>query len=129
MKVTKLFLIAAGVIGLAGYSGLANAVHTGGNVPLLKADGTAIVPADTVGYSPKATCGGCHNYESDWDTATKMQVDRAGNEKAYDVPYPQHGVTAAYHIQQGRNISWNNTQRSYYGLPNFTSSAGMYGKY
>ncbi|MBZ0155393.1 MAG: hypothetical protein K8I29_04155 [Alphaproteobacteria bacterium] len=48
-------------------------------------------------------------------------------------PYPQHGVSAGYHFQQGRNVSWNsnnaNAQRSFYKVQNFTSSTGMYGKF
>ena len=45
------------------------------------------------------------------------------------IPYPKHGVSAGYHFQQGRNISWSDPQRSFYSLPGFTSSPGMFGKY
>ena len=97
-------------------------------------------------YSPKWTCNvvGCHSgfardyglesadfiYESDLALARK---DHGPGTPVYEVPYPLHGVSAGFHFQQGRNISWNsdndNAQRRYYGLPDFTSSPGMYGKY
>lgn len=96
-------------------------------------------------YSPKMTCGapastchvgptgmvmsGGHNYESDIALSTKTQIRRDLSEATYQVPYPQHGVTAGYHFQQGKNIDWSATQKAYYGLPSFTSAPAMYGKY
>lgn len=151
---TMYFLAAAataGVVGLAAQSFAAHPVQDaacptcppGGNIDLIGDDGSVIknnLPS-SVPYSPKQTCGatGCHDvdYENSWTTATKTQwnrdhVDQFGNPASvisYDVPYPEHGVSAGYHFQQGRNIDWDETQRSAYGLPEFTSSAGMYGKY
>ncbi len=96
-------------------------------------------------YSPKVTCSanGCHDtlayikfqldntiYESSATNATKDHGPGSPSYgSAYKVPYPLHGVTAGYHFQQGRNVSWGDVQRDYYGLPSFTSSPGMYGKY
>jgi len=100
-------------------------------------------------YSPKNSCGlaSCHDYmafnagvdnvyESHWDVAAKMQWNRVGStgnrdgvEISYAIPYPQHGVSAGYHFQQGRNIPWGGNQQDFYHVPEFTSSAGMFGKY
>ena len=97
-------------------------------------------------YSPKQSCGlaNCHNnyvnanpayldntlYESDWALATKTHANKNGETISYDVPYPQHGISASYHVQMGRNDSWGDVQREYYnGLEEFTSSSGHYGRY
>jgi hypothetical protein len=136
MKVTKLSLIAAGVIGLGAFAGQAQAAHPGGDVPMLDKNGNALVAPSTTGYSPKQTCSStpqngllsCHNYESDIANAAKSQFRRDGTEATYEVPYPQHGVSAGYHFQQGRSLDHGDTQRAFYGLPGFTSSLGMYGK-
>jgi len=134
MKTSKLWLLPIAVItvGLAtgyaspGYAG----PHTGGAVTLKDAGGNVITSGSATPYSPKQTCGGCHNYESNVATVTKDHGPGTGQ---YQVKAPQHGVSAGYHFQQGRNIAWNsdndNAQRSYYGLPKFTSSPGMWGKY
>lgn len=129
---TKLFLSAA-TAGFLGFASQTFAVHpTVGSypgIPLRDATGAVITATSTVPYSPKQTCGMCHDYGSGWTTSTKTQYNRSGDILSYDVPYPQHGVSAGYHFQQGRNIDWDDTQRTAYGLPEFTSSAGMYGKY
>jgi hypothetical protein len=116
------------------------ALHPGGDVDMRDVNGE-LVTVSGKPYSPKMTCGsatstchnminpGGHNYESDPGTATKSHFRRSGEEVTYGVPYPEHGVTAGYHFQQGRNLYWNQTSRDYYKLPNFTSSPGMYGKY
>ncbi|MBI5741353.1 MAG: hypothetical protein HZA16_11635 [Nitrospirae bacterium] len=138
MKGSRLLLFVIAVIaiaftGLAGIESVGLAAHPTqdsignpiGPIPLKNASGGAIAPGSTTPYSPKATCGECHNYESDEMSVMKQQ----GSNEAYDVPVPEHGVTAGYHFQQGRNLPWDSDQRSYYGLPAFTSSPGMAGKY
>ncbi len=135
MKKTKLWLlIALTAIGLIGLMPQAYAAHTGGAVTLKSAAGAAIQGGSSVPYSPKMTCAstdGCHvtagisDYESHATTVTKQQ----GSGAAYDVSVPGHGVTAGYHFSQGMNLPWGATQRTYYALPSFTSSPGMYGKF
>ncbi|MBI4685653.1 MAG: hypothetical protein HY755_10695 [Nitrospirae bacterium] len=128
-------LIAAGIFWL-----VKNAHATHDNVFLQAADGAYIRRYSNVPYSPKMTCStnGCHDpyavimwglatpnvYESEVGYATK---DQGG--VAYTVPYALHGVSAGYHFQQGRNISWGDAQKNYYNDPSFTSSGGMYGRY
>jgi hypothetical protein len=121
-----LFMITLAAIGLMGYASLSNAAHTGGSVPLKDAAGLDITVGSTTPYSPKQTCGVCHNYESDTAVAVK---NHGTGQATYEVPYPQHGVTAGYHFQQGRNLNWNDAQREFFHQANFTSSGGMYGKY
>lgn len=103
------------------------AAHPGGPVTLKDKDGNAIVTGTNTPYSPKQTCAAsCHNYESDVALATK---DHGPGTTPYQAPYPQHGVTAGYHFQQGRNLTWGDVQREFYHLAEFTSSGGMAGKY
>jgi hypothetical protein len=128
IKKMSIFMAVFSAVMLAGAT--AFAAHSGGGVTLKDAAGADINPGSSTPYSPKQTCGVCHNYESDPVTVTK---DHGPGTPAYDVVAPQHGVSAGYHFQQGRNIGWNsdnnNAQRSFYGLAKFTSSPGMYGKY
>ena len=126
MKKSRLlyFMIALMAIGLIGYASPGYGAHTGGDVPLLNADGAAV--SGSTPYSPKQTCGVCHNYESDTAVAIK---DHGTGLPTYEVPYPKHGVTAGYHFQQGRNLDWGDAQREFFHQANFTSSGGMYGKY
>lgn len=127
----KRFLTLMTAVGLAGAAATtANALHPFGiNVDLRDANG-ALVSVTGLPYSPKQTClTACHNYESHWTTATKTHLNRNGTAQSYDVPYPQHGVSAGYHFQQGKNVPWNATQQDFYHVPEFTSSPGMYGKY
>ena len=141
MKISKLWLLPIAmmlvlVIGYApsGYAAEHGVSGTGAPVVLKDAGGNAIAINSSTPYSPKQTCGmaagACHNYESDVATVTK---DHGPGTTPYSVKAPQHGVSAGYHFQQGRNIEWNsnnnNAQRTYYGLAKFTSSPGMYGKY
>lgn len=130
---------------------LVSAVFTTGayahsSVTLLDVDSN-VVAGTTKAYSPKRTCGttGCHIDGLDQqlrygitnniyeDTNAFAVKDHGpgypsyGN--GYEVPYAQHGVSAGYHFQQGRNIAWSNPQRSFYSLPGFTSSPGMFGKF
>ena len=115
------------------------AVHP--DVRLKAADGSDVT--DGVPYSPKQTCGltSCHAsiaqaygigniYEGNVTAnATKEHYYSGLHSYTDKVPYPVHGVTAGYHFQQGRNLDWGDVQREFYGLPSFTSSGGMYGKY
>lgn len=119
-------MIALIAIGLIGYASLGfGAPHTS---PITIKDVNGATVSGSTPYSPKQTCGtaACHNYESDVALATK---DHGVGTTAYNVPYPQHGVTAGYHFQQGRNMTHGNAQRDFYHVADFTSSAGMYGKY
>lgn len=133
MKISKLWLlpIAMMVVGLViGYapSGYAAPHSTTGTISLKDAAGIVISAGSTTPYSPKQSCGtsACHNYESDVAYATK---NHGTGLPTYQVPYPQHGVTAGYHFQQGRNLDWNDAQREFFHQADFTSSGGMYGKY
>lgn len=121
-----IFMSTLVAIGLIGYASLGfGAPHTA-NIPLKDADGNTLAVGATTPYSPKQTCGVCHNYESDTAFATK---NNGTGLPTYQVPYPQHGVTAGYHFQQGRNLNWGDAQREAYHQAEFTSSGGMYGKY
>ena len=113
---------------LAVVSGPAHADHGGGAVILKSANGTAILAGSNVPYSPKATCGGCHVYESDATLVQKQQTVGSFVGAPYLVPVPTHGITTGFHFQQGLNVAWGDTQRSFYGQSGITSSPGMYGK-
>lgn len=142
MKGTRLLLLvlllAIGLIGLS--------LHSAESATLKDADGNNIVPGTSTPYSPKQTCGNCHIAGQPYDKWTvlwktlgltgtgryEMDIDRVTKSHSgavYDVPYPKHGISAGYHFQQGKNVAWGDTQRNFYGLPAFTSSPGMYGKY
>lgn len=139
-----LFMIAL-AIGLIGYASVGygahptqwpmgyEPAHNPGDpltVTLKSAGGADIAVGSSTPYSPKQTCGVCHEYEG---TVTIIVKDHGPGTAAYTVKAPLSGVTSGYHFQQGRNIAWNsdnnNAQRANYGLPKFTSSPGMYGKY
>lgn len=118
-------LVATGFIGLAA-TGYAD-VHP--DVTVKDFAGNAVQGGSSTPYSPKQTCGGCHNYESDPVDVTKQQTVGGTANPSYQVKVASHGVTAGYHFQQGMNVPWGQTQRDFYGLPSFTSSPGMVGKY
>jgi len=141
MKISKLWLlpIALLAIGLViGYALPGYAAHTGGTVQLKDATGAVISAGSSTPYSPKQTCAvaGCHTtygasggtaiYENTTAYATK---DHGTGQPTYQAPYPQHGVTAGYHFQQGRNLDWGDAQREFFHQADFTSSGGMVGKY
>ena len=144
MKIRKLWLlpITILVIGLViGFAPPAFAAHPA--TPLLDATGAPIAAGSNTPYSPKQTCNspavGCHT-ASTGDAMTKYGVSNIYEDgigfalkvqtgASYTVPYPLHGVTAGYHFQQGRNLSWGEHQKEYYHVQEFTSSGGMYGKY
>ncbi len=112
------------------FSSLAMAVHQ--DVPLKDANGNAITNGTTP-YSPKQTCGACHNYGSGESHSTHVQgvLDAANNLywQADDVKSFASGVSTSYHMNQGRNEDYSNVSRKTYNDPFFTSSPGMYGKY
>jgi hypothetical protein len=114
------------------FSSLAKASHTGGDVTLKDAGGTAITNGTTP-YSPKATCGVCHNYGSGEAHSTHVQgvLDNSKNLywQADDVKSFANGVSTSYHMNQGRNENYSNVSRATYNDPFFTSSPGMFGKY
>ncbi|OGW18745.1 MAG: hypothetical protein A2072_01705 [Nitrospirae bacterium GWC1_57_7] len=141
MKKTAALLVIAISTMIGGFMQSVRAEHSGGDVTFIDYSNKSITIGTSVPYSPKQTCapnsaGGCHKsyvdffgldniYESHIGQARK---DHGPGTASYLVPYPQHGVTAGYH-QMGRNMTWGDIQRNYYGLFAFTSSSGMYGKY
>lgn len=144
MKTSRLWLllIAMIVAGLViGYAPSGYAVPHTANIPLKDAAGTSLSVGSTVPYSPKKTCAvdGCHTdpaiYGSSTGTALYENTPGLATKNhgtglpTYQVPYAQHGVTAGYHFQQGRNLDWNDTQRHFFHQAEFTSSGGMVGKY
>lgn len=99
------------------------------DVYVMDVDGNPItVGSPAKPYSPKQTCGNCHDYESYAATVTKQQTVGGVANPSYDVKVPTHGVTSGFHFQQGMNVAWGDTQRTFYKLPSFTSSPGMVGK-
>jgi hypothetical protein len=152
MSKNKLWLLIAIVaIGLIGYAWIAYAAHP--SVTVKDAAGNAVQGGTNTPYSPKQTCGGCHyancdtssshpqkwcqntqssnfiDYENTAANITKQQTVGGTANPSYTVKVASHGVTAGYHFQQGMNVPWGQTQRDFYGLPPFTSSPGMVGKY
>ena len=114
------------------FSSLALAAHTGGNVTLKDANGDPITNGTTP-YSPKSTCGVCHNYGSGDKFSTHVQGVLESDNKVYWQAYQtksfEHGVSTGRHSNQGRNEDYNNAFRTAVGDPFFTSSPGMFGKY
>jgi hypothetical protein len=108
------------------------AAHPGGNVTLRDTGGNPITNGTTP-YSPKATCGGCHNYGSGDKFSTHVQGVIASDNKVYWQAYKTksfaHGVSVGRHSNQGRDEDYSNTARAAVGDPFFTSSLGMFGKY
>ena len=133
MKMTKLRIpvTVIAVMVFFMFSSLALAAHPGGDVPLKQADGSPV--SGTTPYSPKATCGVCHNYGSGDKFSTHVQgVLEADNKvywQAYQTKSFEHGVSTGRHSNQGRNEDYNNAFRTAVGDPFFTSSPGMFGKY
>jgi len=134
MKMTRLRIPIAvlAVMGLLIFSSMTLAAHTGGDVTVRDANGNAITNGTTP-YSPKATCGGCHDYGSGTDYSTHVQgvlgSDNSLSWQADQVKSFAHGVSTSYHMNQGRNENYSNVSRKTYNDPFFTSSPGMYGKY
>lgn len=142
MNILKPWLLPITIAALGLVIGFAPPAYTAHpDTPLLDAAGVPIAVGSNTPYSPKMTCNspaiGCHTaadnmmkygisnlYEDGIGFAAKVQTGAS-----YTVPYPLHGVTAGYHFQQGRSLSWGEHQKEYYHVPQFTSSGGMYGKY
>lgn len=130
-KVLLYIAVFSAIVFFAGSSVLM-AAHTGGDVTLKDASGNPITNGTTP-YSPKATCGGCHNYGSGTAYSTHVEgVLDAGNNLSWQVDQVKSfasGVSTSYHMNQGRNEDYSNVSRKTYNDPFFTSSPGMFGKY
>ena len=100
---------------------------------ILKDAGGADITDGVTPYSPKKTCGGCHDYGSGHKQAHKTQGVIEGDDtiywQAYTVDSYAHGAVVGRHSQQGRNEDYSNHMRNTYGDPFFTSSPGMFGKF
>ena len=104
------------------------------DVPLRAADGSYLVPGDTRPYSPRQTCGGCHDYDDHVSIdVLKHQgyVDESGiiQWQEYTVATPEHGIATGKHSNQGRNENYDEHMRHGFEDPFFTSSPGMWGKF
>jgi hypothetical protein len=101
------------------------------NVTLKNAAGNQVSSNEP--YSPKQTCGSCHNYGSEPTSITHTQgVIESDNNiywQSYDVKYFDHGVSKGRHSNEGRNEAYSTQMRTVFGDPFFTSSPGMFGKY
>jgi hypothetical protein len=133
MKTPRRHKYMAGLSAMALLGGLATgawAAHE--DVPLLNTAGEVVAANEP--YSPKNTCGGCHNYGSDPTTITHTQ-GVIGDEtnsvswQSYDVAFFDHGVSKGRHSNEGRNEAYSTAMRTAFGDPFFTSSPGMFGKY
>jgi hypothetical protein len=144
MKTSKLRLFSIAMIVIAlviGYTRSGYATPHTENIPLRDASGAIITAGSSIPYSPKKTCAiaDCHDNASLYGSSTGTALyenttayatkNNGTGQPTYQVPYPQHGVTAGYHFQQGRNNDWGDVQRANFNQANFTSSGGMYGKY
>jgi hypothetical protein len=129
-KFRLLTAVLSAIMLMAGISAVL-AAHTGGNVPLRDANGVLITDGVTP-YSPKATCGVCHDYGSGDKIVTKTQGVMESDGKiywqAYTVKSYDHGVSVGRHSNEGRNEEFTNTARKTVNDPWFTSSFGMFGK-
>ena len=132
----------------------ANAFADHPAVPLLNASGVAI--GQNEAYSPKATCGACHDQSStnvddgvlgvsgegigsyDGGGTTKLVAKSQGvmNETSgdaewvsYNVTAYEHGFVTGRHSQQGRNEEYGNHLRHALHGKFWASSPGMFGKY
>lgn len=126
-------------------------------VPLRDAGGV-IIADTTTAYSPKATCGACHDHgvEADGSTstsgprgsydggdgvtpgATKQVVKTQGvmNETTGDAEWVsfettayEHGFVVGRHSQQGRNEDYGNNFRHAVKGRFWGNSPGMFGKW
>ena len=92
-------ILAAGLLAALAFAPGRASAHF--NVTLKDAYGNSLTPASTAPYSPKATCGGCHDYDE---------------------------ITAGYHFQQGFDELKHIDDRTSGDKP-FIKSPGMYGKW
>ncbi|MCF8056404.1 MAG: hypothetical protein K9K37_07175 [Desulfocapsa sp.] len=147
---------------LAASTGFAAFVGTHPDVPLLKwntpgvpAAGTSAVLQDEP-YSPRATCGACHNEVVDENTddaaltdgnsagsydgggATKTVAKTQGVENesdgsvewvSFNTKAYKHGFVTGRHSQQGRNEEYGHHMREAVHGKYWANSPGMFGKY
>ncbi len=132
------------------------------DVPLLKWTDPANLSGGTMpigqndAYSPRATCGACHNeiVDENSDTtartdgtaqgsyhgggATKNVVKTQGVENeatgsvewvSFNTKAYKHGFVTGRHSQEGRNEDFGHTMRAALGAKYFENSPGMFGKY
>lgn len=111
----------------------------------LRDAGGALIADATAAYSPKQTCGACHNnpdpdatgargiYGHGTKSAVKTQGVIEGDNQiywqSYEVAGFEHGFVVGRHSQQGRNEDYSTEMRTKFGDPFFTSSPGMFGKF
>ena len=122
---------AAVLAGLAWFAVAPAGISAHSDVPLKNAAGQPVAANEP--YSPKQTCGGCHNYGSEPTSITHTQgVLESSNSvtwQSYNVSFFNHGVSKGRHSNQGRNEAYTTQMRTVFGDPFFTSSPGMFGKY
>lgn len=110
---------------------MAFASHPGGDVTLKDVNGNVIADGSTP-YSPKATCGACHDYGSGSKTVNKVHgyadVNGKINFMTYSVSSYAHGVSVGKHSDMGRNEEMTSAQNKIWG-PATISSPGMWGRY
>ena len=131
MKAPQFRKLMAGASLMALLGGLTTAAGAHQDVQLKNASGQPVAANEP--YSPKQTCGGCHNYGSEPTTITHTQgvIDSTNSVywQSYDVSFFDHGVSKGRHSNQGRNEAYPTAMRTAFGDPFFTSSPGMFGKY
>jgi hypothetical protein len=143
-------------------TGFAALVGPHPDVALLKwADGIEGPATVAVGqndaYSPRATCGACHDEVVDDTTtddaridgvaqgsyhgggATKTVVKTQGQENAneahelewvsYNTKTYKHGFVESRHAQEGRNEDFGHAMRQSFGAKYTENGSGMFGKY
>lgn len=124
------------------------------NVPLRDAAGNPVADSTTP-YSPKTTCGACHNksvadtlvpgayghgpvgsYDGGGQTKDVVKTQGVLNQATgavewvtYTVTDYEHGFVTGRHSQQGRNEEYGNHLRHALGSKFWESSPGMFGKY
>jgi hypothetical protein len=97
------FITRMGVValGAAAICLTASAALAHQDITLRDEAGTPLAAGSTAPYSPKATCGECHDYDH---------------------------ITSGYHFQQGFDELYDDTTRTAGEKP-FIKSPGMYGKW
>ena len=120
----------------------------------LRDSGGVIIADQTTAYSPKETCGACHDHEVDGLTgetdlngprgsydgggATKLvhktqgiQNETTGEVEwvSFNVTAYEHGFVTGRHSQQGRNEEYGNHLRHAVKGKFWAESPGMFGKY
>ena len=124
------------------------------SVPMRDAAG-AIIADTTTAYSPKATCGACHDqstaeiltdgekgggpvgsYDGGGVTKTVVKTQGIMNETTGEVEWVsfettayEHGFVTGRHSQQGRNEDYGNHLRHAVHGKFWANSPGMFGKY